>query len=53
MTAYRKKCHALTPTLELMCGRIKGANRTSIVRSPKDILAKLVTCKRCLRKLRS
>ncbi len=48
----RKKCHAMNYVLEVLCGT-KHVNITSIIgnKGLRDPLAKLVTCKHCLRKL--
>ena len=48
-----KKVHAIDWHFMLFCGQ-RGGNRTSIVRKPysRDRLAKLVTCKRCLKIMR-
>jgi hypothetical protein len=51
MRRDRRKVHAMNMVMEVLCGR--RAKRTSIVKSRYDRLAKLVTCKTCLRILHS
>lgn len=47
MKRDRRKVHAMNMIMDVLCGR--RAKVTSIVKGPRDPLAKLVTCKACLR----
>lgn len=51
MRRDRRKTHAMNMIMDVLCGR--RAKVTSIVKGPRDPLAKLVTCKACLKRLHS